>query len=141
MAQRTYQRATAQPILDVMLLTYLVNLQQNVEHAQLLTAQHRAIRVKHLMSQLRHSPTQYLVNHGRLDTMLMSQPLHDLQAIGEVFRKVAALKVGYEATLHTLHRRLNTLKGLYGAQLGGQRRGISALIIIQDGGDAAFGDR
>lgn len=66
--------------------------------------------------------------------------LDDAQAEGEVFGEVAALEVGYEAAGHCLHGSQDALEGLDGAQLAGKRGGIVALVIVEDGGDAALPD-
>ena len=72
--------------------------------------------------------------------MLTGLLLNDLQAVGEILGEIAALEVGHIATRHFLHRRLDALEGLDGLQFMGERCGVGALVIVENRGDAAFGN-
>ena len=84
------------------------------------------------------APLINLFDIGSLYAVLMCQTAHDSQSVGEVLCEVAAAEVGDEAALDLLHGRQEVLEGLNGTQLAGQRRRIRALVVVEDGGDAAL---
>ena len=62
---------------------------------------------------------------------------NESHAVREVFGEVAAGEIGYKTACHLLHRRENSLKGLDGLKLGGQRLCIRTFVIVEDCGYAA----